>query len=230
MMSDDPDGSVKVFRDVVANGRSPKQLEKATRLLSDLNVEIDLANELGMMRRWWVVGPFDNTGSTCFDKVFAPEKRYLETGLPFATDANGNKPPEEGKERPAAWQMIQSDDNLGMVDLNESMANEKDATAYLFAKFKVSGGESIPHAQVRIGCITSNKVWINGKLVSSSDVYHSGTRIDQYVDPCQLKDGENTVLIKVLQNAQTEPWAQDWQFQFRLTRPDGSAIKTVEAE
>jgi hypothetical protein len=36
--------------------------------------------------------------------------------------------------------------------------------------------------------------------------------------------GRNTVLIKVLQNAQTEPWAQDWQFQFRFTDLTGAGL------
>lgn len=227
LMADQSDAAIEILREVVANGRSPKQLEKAAKMLSDLDVNVDLANELGMMRRWWGIGPFDNTASTHFDTVYAPEKRYLQSGVPFAVDASGNKTPDQGKQRAANWTQISSDDSLGMVDLNEPLANEKDAAAYVFTKFKIAGGESIPNAQIRIGCITSNKVWINGQLVAANDVYHSGTRIDQYVEDCQLKDGENSVLIKVMQNAQTEPWAQDWQFQFRLTRPDGSAIQTI---
>jgi hypothetical protein len=215
------------LRSVIASGRSPKQLEKAAKLLADRDVKVDLANELGMMRTWWVVGPFDNTDSKHFDTAYLPENRYLESGSPIARDASGDPKPEQGKEGSVQWQKIRSDDSLGMVDLNAPLSNEKDGAAYLYGKFTVDGETSNPDAQVRIGCITANKVWINGNLVSSNEVYHSGTRIDQYVDDCKLLNGENTVLIKVMQNAQTEPWAQDWQFQFRLTRPDGSAIKTT---
>ncbi|QDV82012.1 hypothetical protein TBK1r_09370 [Stieleria magnilauensis] len=226
LMSTQPDQAKQVFRQVIAHGRSPKQLEKTAKLLADLDVNIDLAEELGMMRRWWLIGPFDNTDSEHFDTAYVPENRYLESGSPIARDAAGEPKPETGKKRTVTWQQIESDDNLGMVDLNGPLSNEKDAAAYLFATFTVDGEATPMPAQIRIGCITANKVWINGKLVSSNEVYHSGTRIDQYVEDCELVDGENTVMIKVMQNAQTEPWAQDWQFQFRLTRPDGSAIKT----
>ena len=225
-LSSNPDVAKKLLRDVISNGRSPSQLEKATKLLADLDVQVDLAEELGMMRKWWLVGPFDNTDSEHFDTVYAPEARYQDLGSAYELGADGRPQADEGKKRPATWQEIESDDSLGMVDLNEPLSNEKDAVAYVFARFKVKDGESIPKAQARLGCICASKVWVNGKLVSSNEVYHSGTRIDQYVEDCELETGENTVLIKVLQNAQTEPWAQDWQFQFRLTRPDGSAIKT----
>jgi hypothetical protein len=224
------DQAVAILRQVIANGRSPQQLEKAAKILADLDVIVDLADELGMIRTWWLIGPFDNASSKHFDTAYLPENRYLESGSPILRDAAGDPKPEQGKGRSVVWQKIQSDDNLGMVDLNAPLSHEKDAAAYLFGKFSVDGGPSDLNAQVRIGCITANKVWINGKLVSSNEVYHSGTRIDQYVDDCQLLDGENTVVIKVMQNAQTESWAQDWQFQFRLTRPDGSAIKTSWVE
>ncbi|MCA9138608.1 MAG: hypothetical protein KDB00_17675 [Planctomycetales bacterium] len=225
-----PQESQRILREVIANGRSPQQLEKSARLLADRGVNVDLADELGMMRKFWICGPFDNTESKHFDTAYVPENRYIESGLPFSLDANGDPNPEQGKHAKVHWQRIESTDKLGMVNLNEPLANEKDAAAYVFAKFTVQDGESIPTAQTRIGCITANKVWINGRLVSSNEVYHSGTRIDQYVEQCALVHGENTVLIKVMQNAQTEAWAQDWQFQFRLTRLDGSAIKTVLVE
>lgn len=226
----DADLAKGILHDVIANGRSPQQLEKAAKLLDDLDVKIDLADELGMMRKWWVCGPFDNIDSKNFDTAYVPENRYLESGIPFEMDTAGMPKSETGKKTTVQWQRIESNDNLGMVDLNAPLSNEKDAAAYVFAKFEVQGGESIASAQIRMGCITANKVWINGQLVSSNEVYHSGTRIDQYVDRCDLHEGENTVFIKVMQNAQTEPWAQDWQFQFRLTRIDGSAIKTTFVE
>ncbi|WP_147868491.1 hypothetical protein [Stieleria maiorica] len=227
LVSSQPDQAEKILRQVIANGRSPKQLEQTAKLLADLDVSIDLAEELGMMRRWWLIGPFDNTDSEHFDTAYVPENRYLESGSPIAKDTAGDPKPEAGKQQTANWQQIRSDDKLGMVDLNGPLSNEKDAAAYVFATFTVENADTPLAAQARIGCITANKVWINGKLVSSNEVYHSGTRIDQYVDDCELVEGENTVLIKVMQNAQTQPWAQDWQFQFRLTRPDGSAIKTT---
>ncbi|MEL6898906.1 MAG: hypothetical protein AAFP90_22630, partial [Planctomycetota bacterium] len=80
-------------------------------------------------------------------------------------------------------------------------------------------------AQTRIGSATANKVWVNQQATTANEVYHSGSRIDQYIGDCQLKPGRNSVLIKTFQNAQTQPWAQVWDFQFRFTKPDGTPIR-----
>ena len=223
---DQPDAAIETLTRVVANARSPKQLQTAAKTLKALGKPLDLAETLGMMRSFQLIGPFDNTGSKHFDTAYLPENQYLESGDPVRRGADGKPLTEEGKLGPIAWQLITSEDQLGMVDINEPLENAKDSVAYLFAKFDVLSPLPEGDCQMRIGCINASKVWINGKLVSANEVYHSGTRIDQYIDSCRLQATGNTVLIKVLQNAQTQPWAQDWQFQFRLTRPDGSALKT----
>ena len=221
----EPSLAIATLRTVVANGRSPAQLKRAAATLSDLGQPVDLADELGMIRRWTVIGPFDNTDSQEFDTAYTPEQRYTGEGSPVGVK------PEQGKDGALInWQPVQSKDEMGMVDLNEPLKNEKDAAGYAFIRFTIPSEQYSKDAQARIGCITANKVWVNGKLISANEVYHSGSRIDQYVENCQLQPGNNTVLVKVMQNAQTEPWAQDWQFQFRLTRPDGSAIKVDVVE
>ena len=77
---------------------------------------------------------------------------------------------------------------------------------------------------LRAGCITSLKMWVDGKRVFARDEYHHGMEMDQHVAKARLKKGENTILLKVCQNEQKEPWAQDWKFQLRLTDLSGSAV------
>ncbi|MEL6108978.1 MAG: hypothetical protein AAFU85_23460 [Planctomycetota bacterium] len=214
-----PEKAESILRSVIANGRTPNQLERAAKALEEIGVDVDLATELALVRKWSLIGPFDNADSKHFDTAYQVENAYMESGNPLFTKAF------KGKSGTCQWQDITSDDSLGMVDLNEPLAREKDAVAYVFAKFQLNDKSQIGAAQARLGCICANKAWVNGKLVISNDVYHSGSRIDQYIGDCQLVNGENTVLIKVLQNAQTEPWAQDWEFQFRLTKADGTAVK-----
>ena len=224
MLSDfkkQPKEAESILRSVVSNGRAPNQLERAAKALEELGIKVDLANELALVREWSLIGPFDNADSKHFDTAYQIENAYLESGDPLSEKQ------VKGKEGTCQWQKIASDDALGMVDLNEPLEREKDAAAYVYAKFKLKDSAEVGAAQARLGCICANKLWINGKLVLSNEVYHSGSRIDQYIGDCNLVPGENTVLIKVLQNAQTEPWAQDWQFQFRLTKLDGSAIQVA---
>ncbi len=227
------DQAIEAFQIVVALGRNPDQLRSAADSLEKLGVEVDLANELALVRRWWVIGTFDNTDSESFATIYAPEAIYLESGrLPssWLRDAT----PIGATDAAAVVRRVTSDDSFGMVNLNPAMDNAKDAIAYAYAELEFTadelGARAPLAAEARLGCINASKVWVNGKLVTANEVYHSGTRIDQYVGDCVLVPGTNTVLIKVCQNAQTEPWAQDWQFQFRLTDPTGTAIRPASIQ
>ncbi len=233
------DAAIASYRDVLAEGRNPNQLKTAANALEKLGVKVDLAEELGMIRHWWAMGTYDNQDSKHFATSYLPESLYLAEGrLPPAWLAE--KAPirkaDESDNAPQVAHRVTSDDPLGMVDLNPTFAKAKDAVVYAYAEFdlppdffggKSSASQGGQPVQARLGCITANKVWVNGKPALSNEVYHSGTRIDQYVGECSLVPGRNTVLIKVLQNAQTEPWAQDWQFQFRFTDLTGAGLPIV---
>lgn len=226
------DAAIKSLRLVLAEGRNPGQLKAAAKSLEQLGQSVDLAEELAMLRRWWAMGSYDNTDSQHFETAYLPESTYLRTGrLPpswlKADAAVGDGPAEQ------TVKAITSDDALGMIDLNEAFDNAKDAIAYAYGEVVVAPedfeGKDAIAAQARLGCINANKVWVNGQLVSSNEVYHSGSRIDQYVGDCRLVPGLNTVLVKVCQNAQTESWARVWQFQFRFTDPTGAALRITTA-
>ena len=73
-----------------------------------------------------------------------------------------------------------------------------------------------------------SQVWLNGELLTSNEVYHTNTSIDQYIGRGRLKKGGNAILVKICQNEQTEDWAQRWQFQLRVCDASGSAILPVE--
>jgi len=222
--SGDNDAAIKSFRLVVAQGRNPNQLQTAAKALDGLGEKVEVADELGLFRRWCVIGTFDNTGSAKFETVYAPEQVCIKDGRLPAEWLNAEavvvKP--TGDVPAATTSLVVSDDAVGIVNLNPALNKAKDAIAYCYAEFEVP--QSVD-AVARLGCITASKVWVNGKLAMANEVYHSGTMIDQYLGDCKLLPGVNSVLIKVCQNAQTEPWAQDWQFQFRFTDRFGGAIK-----
>jgi hypothetical protein len=52
--------------------------------------------------------------------------------------------------------------------------------------------------------------------------------IDQYLADFELKKGTNRILLKICQNEQNEPWAQDWKFQFRITDRNGKALRSTK--
>jgi hypothetical protein len=53
--------------------------------------------------------------------------------------------------------------------------------------------------------------------------------VDQYIYRGELKPGKNLILVKVLQNEQTESWAQNWQFQLRVCDAIGTAVLPADA-
>jgi len=229
--------AIATLRVALAEGRNPDQLKATAAALEKLGQTVDLAQELGMIRNWWAFGTYDNADSAHFATVYPPESVYLAQGrLPAewlregAAVKTGSAADDDAGAQTA--QRVTSDDSLGMVNLNPTFANAKDSVAYAYVEFELGpeffsageGSEGARIAQARLGCITANKVWVNGELVTANEVYHSGTRIDQYVGECRLVPGLNTVLIKILQNAQTEPWAQDWQFQYRFTDLTGAGL------
>ena len=78
--------------------------------------------------------------------------------------------------------------------------------------------------ELRLGSTNANKVWLNGELLTSNHIYHTGRDVDQYVGRGRMKKGANQILLKIAQNEQAEVWAQDWQFQLRICNRIGTAI------
>lgn len=214
----DPNSAKKLLQTVLADSRNPEQLKSAVDALKGLDVEVDLAAQLGMFSEWYVVGPFDNTSGLGFDSKPEIEQMFLTDGAAAFSQLQTF----EGKSGKVAWKAVTTDDPMGSVDLNPPLNNAKDAACYAFCKFSVTQACT---ADARLGTTNANKVWVNGELVTANEVYHAGSMVDQYIGQCKLNAGENWVLIKICQNAQTESWAQDWQFQFRVTDESGKPLE-----
>lgn len=206
--------------------RHPDQLREISTRLTDRGVTVDLSSELAMIDRWWTIGPFSNTDSKHFDTVYPPEQMDVDGSLD-SIDAEASV---KAGDKTFTWKIVSTDESMGLVDLNEPYENAKDAIVYAFAKLEITEedlkgpGGAATVFEARLGSINANKVWVNGKLVGSNEIYHSGSSIDQYTPTCSLRVGENTVLVKICQNNQTQSWAQDFQFQLRFTDATGRGI------
>ena len=201
----------KAYQAALESARDIDQIEQIAEKLDSLGQKPDLVKHFGFLVNWHIIGPFDNTGSKSFDVAYPPEENF-ETDL-LAT--------YEGQTDNVTWQKVSTDDKLGTINLNDELGNHKGAIAYAYAEFDSAEDVS---AELRLGCINANKVWLNGELLTANEVYHSGTVIDQYVGRGDLKKGKNRILLKIAQNEQTESWAQRWQFQLRVCDGLGTAI------
>ena len=111
------------------------------------------------------------------------------------------------------------------MDLNKALDKHKGAIGYAYTEFNSDKAQAV---QFRLGCINANKLWVNGELVFANHVYHAGQNVDQYIGTAKLKPGKNTILLKIAQNEQTEPWAQDRTFQLRVCAEVGTAILATD--
>lgn len=205
---------VKPLSSLLDAARHPSQVISIIEKLKELGEVVDQSKQLGFLPKWRLIGPFDHVGTTNFDKAFPVENDW----------ANGTLKDEyPGKAEIVKWKEETTSAPDGMVDLATIFAKEKGCIIYAVNEFESDKDQD---AEVRLGCINGNKIWVNGKLVMSNEVYHTGSQIDQYVEPIRLKVGKNQILLKICQNEQKEQWAQDYQFQLRICDSTGKAILT----
>ncbi|MFM7077762.1 MAG: hypothetical protein ACKO3G_17090, partial [Planctomycetaceae bacterium] len=84
-------------------------------------------------------------------------------------------------------------------------------------------------AEIRLGCKNAWKIWLNGEPVFEREEYHRGMEIDQYRLPVTLRQGPNTILVKLCQDEQRRPWTTEWEFQLRVCDEVGTAIHPAGA-
>lgn len=197
---------------LLAAARHPDQVVDLIKKLDEVGVKVEQSKHFGFIKNWNLIGPFDHVGTKNFDKEFAIEKDWA---------ANKIQKSYEGKNGDVSWSEYTTEEKDGNVDLAKVFSNEKGCIVYATTEFDspIEGA-----AEIRLGCINGHKIWINGELVMSNEVYHSSSQIDQYIEPIQLKKGKNRILIKICQNEQKEVWAQRYQYMVRISDSTGKAI------
>lgn len=199
----------QTLRKAFAASRDEDQVEELAKQLEKLGVEVNLPEHFGFITDWHLIAPFDNTDKKGFPVAYPPEKE-------IDLDAE-----YQGKTGPVRWISHVTTDDYGMVDLNKALDRHKGSVAYAYTVFT---SEKAQEVELRLGCVTAWKLWVNGELVFQREEYHRGIRMDQYRMVVDLNEGDNTILMKICQNEQTEQWAQRWQFQLRVCDPVGTAI------
>ncbi|MFK7736178.1 MAG: hypothetical protein AB8B50_09130 [Pirellulaceae bacterium] len=210
------------LKGLLTKARLAEQVQQIGSKLEELGEPQDLLQHFGFVANWSLIGPFDNTEMVGFAKQYAPELS-LESGTSLAK--SDSLEGIDGKSGKLSWIEVTTEDQGGMVDVGAALSKEKGAVAYLVGAFNSTESRK---CQFRIGTPNATKIWLNGDLIMSREVYHSGNQVDQYVESVELKEGPNEIVIKSCQNEQTEPWAQDWAFQARFTDETGKAIQPAQ--
>lgn len=201
------------FQKSLASARDKDQIDKIVKRLRELGQTVDLPTHLGFIQDWRVIGPFPNDKDQGVNTPYPPEK---------AVDLNAEY---DGKEGKVKWQPYVTQQEYGLVDLNAGVGKHINAVAYALAEFDSSEARTV---DIRIGCYTVFKLWVNGELVLERGDAYTGMSFDNYVAQAKVKPGKNTLLMKV---CQAEPPAQLpklWQFQLRVCDAGGKAILSTK--
>ncbi|QDU36316.1 hypothetical protein Mal4_06010 [Maioricimonas rarisocia] len=203
------------YRQALKGAVDDDQVKAIVKPLKELGETVDLQRHFGFVTNWHVIGPFDNTEMKGFDVSYPPEE---EIDLSARYD---------GKEGEVRWEEYSTDDEYGTFDIAELTSPYKGAISYAATEFVSPDGREV---EFRLGTANAWKLWLNGELLFAREEYHRGKQLDQYRVRGTLKPGRNVLLLKVCQNEQTESWAQDWDFQFRVCDFSGKAILPARSD
>jgi hypothetical protein len=198
-----------LYRRAFAAAREKDQIDRAVRKLRGFGEKIDLATHLGLIVDWTLIGPFPNAGKKGIDTVYPPEQK-LDTTTTY-----------ESKQGKLRWCPYVSNDEYGIVNLNKGIGEHKEAIAYATTEFTSRAARD---AEIRVGCYTPFKVWVNGELVLVRGDAYTGMNLDHYVARAHFKAGKNVILVKVAKDLPVPGAGTLWQFQLRVCDSSGVAL------
>ena len=183
----------------MSTDRIKKLSEKVRQHGSD-----EFVRMLGFVERFKVIGPFGGDGADSFNTVFPPERR-----IDFDVRYTGSIGQVDWRTCPA--------DATGYIDFLDHLSPTDWVCAYAYCKVVSPEARS---AQIRLGTNDTATLWFNGEKVLSKNIERSAAP-DSDIVPVRLREGENTILIKV---CNTE---FNWGLYLRISDDDGAALRDL---
>jgi hypothetical protein len=212
------DRAVETLRKAFAASRDLPQVKSTAAGLRRLGVTVGVAEHVGFLAEWYVIGPFDGGGMKGFKTVYPPEKQ-----IDLAAELDG----KGGKVR---WKHFRYAEPAPatlppagpLINLRQVVGDVDDAVAYAFTAFRVPAETTV---EMRGSGDDNLTVWVNGERVFGFEEYRNGVRFDRHRFPVKLKAGVNTVLVKVCQ-APVDPSSPDpnWEFLLRIVDSSGKPV------
>jgi hypothetical protein len=196
--------SPEQLRELFTKARDVEQVEKIARDLKAAKAEVDVISHLGLITRWQVAGPFDNT-----------KLKGYAAPLPAKVE----------------WKEFATAQERGLVDFYQALGKErgvdpvskkKDAV-YALARTEIESPTERP-IHVRAATPNAIRIWLNGQEIFSRDEYHHGHKLDQHIGAGKLRQGRNEIIVKVCQDDMTPEWTLTWAFQLRVCDEIGGAV------
>jgi len=214
--------ALDAYRKAFAATRDVPQAQTLALRLKELGSPVSIAEHFGFLTDWYVIGPFDAEGMKGFKTAYPPEEKVdLAAELP-------------GKSGKVKWQRYRAKEALtglparaALVNLVESFGVVGDAVAYAYTEFRIPAAIE---TEFRGAADDNLSVWVNGKREFGFEEYRNGVRLDRHRFKVKLKEGVNTVLVKVCQ-ASEDPTSNEPNFEFLLRVVDetGKGIARKDA-
>ncbi len=213
--------ALATYRLAFDSARDIFQARAAAVGLGALGVQVSVAEHLGFLTDWYVIGPFDGGGQKGFHRAYPPEK---QVDVEAALDG------QSGKIRWKRYQAREPPPTSGgrhqaLVNLPEALGDADDAVAFAYTAFTVAKAQAV---EFRGAADDNFTVYVNGVRVFGFEEWRNGVRHDRHRFKVQLKEGKNTVLVKVCQSAAPNP-EPNWEFFLRVVEDTGKGIGFTNA-
>lgn len=208
----DNEGAITAYKKAFAAARDTDQVDQLAQKLEKLSVKVDVTAHYGVVSRWNILGPFDNTAGVGFATTYPPEK-----GVDLTKGIKGKNGTE------VKWQVRAAENPRGLIDFNKIYDGKlKETVAYAHVVIDSPREQKV---QLRAGTKNAVKLFLNGKQVFAREEYHhTVTQLDNHIAEGVLKKGRNEILVKVCQNEQKESWTVQWEFLLRLCDELGGGV------
>jgi hypothetical protein len=210
------------YQRLLATSRDQEQARRIASALKGLKVEVSVAEHLGFLRQWRVIGPFDGNGRKGFGTAYPPEQKL---------DLKATLDGKDGKK--LTWKRYEASEtwtgrHQALVDLRQPLGDAEDAVAYAFTTIKVKEPGEV---EFRGAADDNFTVWVNGERVFAFEEYRNGVRFDRHRFKVKLRAGVNSVLVKVCQSPSDETNREpNWEFLLRACDETGKGIALEHAD
>ncbi len=185
-------------------------LAKARARAGNIGDARSLIDDLGFVRSFRVMGPFDNEGKQGFERALAAEEKQGEAFDPRQSAM--------GKERMVSWRVYPDVSNIGYVDFDAIFRPRAHTCA--LAQTSVHSDSAQP-LSLWAGAGGAMKIWWNGAEVLRDEAYR-GPDPERSAVRVQAQIGPNRLLVKVC--AAEGPWG----FFLRVAKSDGHPASNVQ--
>ncbi len=215
------DQATAALRRILDAARDQQQARAAAAGLLELGVTVSVAQHLGFLVDWYLIGPFDSQGKKGYHLSYPPEKK-VDLAEELA-----------GQGRKVRWKRYRVKEppptsggrHQALVNIPEALGDADDAVAFAYTEFTVPAAQEV---EFRGAADDNLTVWVNGVRAFGFEEWRNGVRLDRHRFKVRLHPGKNTVLVKVCQSPPPNP-EPNWEFFLRIVDATGKGIAMKSA-